>query len=70
MMPSAYKYNVEGSTPSYLDTAEGATIERDTEVRVRIKGLRGEIGNMYAIGSLKEDYLGYVVALLYLHCQY
>ena len=59
MMPPGYKYSVEGSTPSYTGP-EGVVIERDTEVRVRIKGLRGEIGNMFAIGSIKEDYLGCV----------
>lgn len=67
MMPVGYKYNAEGSTPSYTNPSEGVTIERDTEVRVRIKGLRGEITNMYAIGSIKEDYLGYVVFLFPLY---
>lgn len=63
MMPTGYKYSAEGSTPCYADQ-EGMSIERDSEVRVRIKGLRGEIGNMMAIGSLKEDYLGYEDAYL------
>lgn len=60
MMPPGYKYSVEGSSPAYTEP-EGHIIERDAEVRVRIKGLRGEIGNMFAIGSMREDYLGYAI---------
>lgn len=57
MIPNSLKYSVEGSTPSYTDNEE-QTIERGTQVRLRIKGIRGEMGNMFAIGSIREDYLG------------
>ena len=57
MIPSNLKYTVEGSTPSFTDNSE-QNIEKDTQVRVRIKGIRGEIGQMFAIGSIREDYLG------------
>ena len=57
MIPSQLKYTVEGSTPSFTDNAE-QTVERGAQVRLRIKGIRGEIGQMYAIGSIREDYLG------------
>ena len=52
------KYTVEGSAPNFSD-AEGMTIERGAQVRLRIKGIRGELGQMFAIGSIREDYLGY-----------
>lgn len=35
-------------------------IEKGTQVRVKIIGIRSEVGEMWAIGSIKEDYLGYV----------
>ncbi|KAF2214874.1 DNA-directed RNA polymerase subunit [Cercospora zeina] len=57
MIPPALKYSVEGSTPSFTDNSE-QTIERGAQVRLRIKGIRGEMGSMYAIGSIREDYLG------------
>lgn len=57
MIPSNLKFTVEGSTPSFTDNSE-QNIEKDTQVRVRIKGIRGEIGQMFAIGSIREDYLG------------
>ncbi len=30
-------------------------------MRVKLIGTRAEVGGMYAIASIKEDYLGYVV---------
>jgi hypothetical protein len=37
-------------------------IEKGTQVRVKIIGIRSEVGEMWAIGSIKEDYLGCVAA--------
>lgn len=59
MITKAFKYTVEGSTPSFADN-EGQVVERGSQVRLRIKGIRGELGQMFAIGSIKEDYLGSV----------
>ena len=58
MIPLQLKYTVEGSTPSFTDNVD-QTIERGSQVRLRIKGIRGEMNQMYAIGSIREDYLGY-----------
>lgn len=58
MIPGTFKYTVEGSTPSFADN-EGQVIEAQTQVRLRIKGIRSELGQMFAIGSIREDYLGY-----------
>jgi len=60
MIPPQLKFTAEGSTPSFTDN-EGQVIERESQVRLRIKGIRGEIGRMFAIGSIKDDYLGYEV---------
>ncbi|KAF2172960.1 hypothetical protein M409DRAFT_62603 [Zasmidium cellare ATCC 36951] len=57
MIPNQLKYTVEGSTPSFTDNSE-QMIEKGSQVRLRIKGIRGEIGAMFAIGSIREDYLG------------
>ncbi|KFG86872.1 putative DNA-directed RNA polymerase II chain Rpb7 [Metarhizium anisopliae] len=37
---------------------EDTVIEPGTHVRVKIIGTRTEVGEMWAIGSIKEDYLG------------
>lgn len=57
MIPPQLTYNVEGSTPAFTDNSE-QLIEKGAQVRLRIKGIRGEIGAMFAIGSIREDYLG------------
>ncbi|QIW97360.1 hypothetical protein AMS68_002878 [Peltaster fructicola] len=48
MIPSSFRYIVEGSTPSFTDN-EGQVIERSTQVRLRIKGVRGELGVMHIL---------------------
>jgi hypothetical protein len=63
MIPSQLKFSVEGATPSFADN-EGQTVEAGSQVRLRIKGIRSELNQMYAIGSIREDYLGYEVANL------
>lgn len=62
MIPSSLKYSVEGATPSFADN-EGQIVEAGSQVRLRIKGIRSELNQMYAIGSIREDYLGYVIFL-------
>jgi len=57
MIPPQLKYTVEGSTPSFTDNQD-QTVERGSQVRLRIKGIRGEMDQMFAIGSIREDYLG------------
>ena len=35
-------------------------IEKGTHIRVKIIGIRPDVGKMYAVGSIQEDYLGFV----------
>ena len=62
MIPSSLKYSMEGATPSFADN-EGQVVEAGSQVRLRIKGIRSELNQMFAIGSIREDYLGYESAL-------
>ena len=62
MIPHSMKYNAEGSAPNFSEP-EGMMVERGSQVRLRIKGIRGELGQMFAIGSIREDYLGYALSL-------
>jgi len=63
MIPSSLKYSMEGATPSFADN-EGQVVEAGSQVRLRIKGIRSELNQMFAIGSIREDYLGYELAHL------
>lgn len=63
MIPSDIKFDGNATPPQFTDNAD-QVIERGTHIRVKIKGIRGEVGQMYAIATIKEDYLGYVLLLI------
>ena len=63
MIPSSMKFSMEGATPTFEDN-DGQTITAGGHVRLRIKGIRSELNQMFAIGSIREDYLGYELAPL------
>ncbi|ELR02033.1 hypothetical protein V496_03274 [Pseudogymnoascus sp. VKM F-4515 (FW-2607)] len=46
------------ATPWQWTDNEDQVIEKGAQVRVKLIGLRSDVGSMYAIGSIKEDYLG------------
>jgi hypothetical protein len=60
LIPSDIKWDPNGTPPQFTNN-EDTVIEPSTHVRVKIIGTRTEVGEMWAIGSIKEDYLGYVV---------
>lgn len=51
------------ATPWQWTDNEDQVIEKGAQVRVKLIGLRSDVGSMYAIGSIKEDYLGWVILL-------
>lgn len=57
MIPPEIRYDANATPPQWTDGGE-QVVERGTQVRLRIKGIRGEVGQMYAIGTIREDYLG------------
>lgn len=62
-IPKTCKYDANATPPQYTDH-EGMTVENGTHVRVKIVGLRAEVGEMWAIGTINEDYLGYFSRLI------
>ena len=38
-------------------------IEKGTQLRIKLIGTRSDVGSMFAIGSIKEDFLGYVILI-------
>ena len=59
MMASEIKWDPNATPPQYTDNLD-QVIEKGTHVRVKIMGTRSEVGSMYAVGSMKEDFLGFV----------
>ncbi|CAG7556826.1 unnamed protein product [Fusarium equiseti] len=59
LIPNDVKWDPNATPPQFTNN-EDTVIEPQTHVRVKIIGTRTEVGEMWAIGSIKEDYLGYV----------
>lgn len=56
-IPSDIKFDANATPPQWTDNAD-QVIQTDTQVRIKIKGLRTEVDKMFAVGTMKEDYLG------------
>lgn len=57
LIPDDIKYDPNATPPQFTNN-EDSIIEVGTHVRVKLIGTRAEVGTMYAIASIKEDYLG------------
>jgi DNA-directed RNA polymerase II subunit RPB7 len=53
MIPPYIKFDSKASPPQWTDTAE-QIIEKGTHVRVKIKGTRNEMGQLFAIATINE----------------
>lgn len=53
MIPADIKFDGNAAPPQWTDNAD-QVIEKGSHVRVKIKGIRSELGNMYAIATIKE----------------
>jgi len=59
MIPSQVRYDPNATPPQFTDN-EDYRVEPGTHIRVKIMGTRSEVGEMWAIGTINEDYLGSV----------
>lgn len=60
LMPDEIQYDASATPAQFTNNAD-IVIEQGTHVRVKIIGLRTEVGEMWAIGSINGDFLGYVL---------
>ena len=49
----------DATPPQYTNGAD-EVIEKGSSIRVKITGLRSDVGAMFAIGSINDDYYGFV----------
>ncbi|KAK2785756.1 DNA-directed RNA polymerase II subunit [Onygenales sp. PD_12] len=64
LIPPEIKWDPDATPPQYTDNGD-QIIEKGTNLRIKLIGLRNDVQNMFAIGSIKEDYLGCVLSLLW-----
>lgn len=53
MIPNEIQFDANATPPQWTDNGD-QVIEKGTNVRVKIKGLRSEVDRMYAICTMKE----------------
>lgn len=69
MIPSEFKYDANATPAQFTNNAD-INILRGTSIRIKIKGIRGEKGQMYAIATIREDFLGSVHVICHLFSCY
>ncbi|ETS86778.1 hypothetical protein LQW54_010356 [Pestalotiopsis sp. IQ-011] len=57
LIPSDTKWDPNATPPEFTN-GDDLHIRVGTHVRVKLLGTRAEVGELWAIGSIKEDYLG------------
>ncbi|KAI9882925.1 MAG: hypothetical protein M1823_005327 [Watsoniomyces obsoletus] len=56
-IPSDIRFDANATPPQYTDHGD-QIIEKGTQIRVKLMGIRSDVGSLFAVGSVKEDYLG------------
>ncbi|CAB1324828.1 unnamed protein product [Coregonus sp. 'balchen'] len=59
-IPSEMEFDPNSNPPCYKTTDEDIVIQQDDEIRLKIVGTRVDKNDIFAIGSLMDDYLGLV----------
>ncbi|MCJ1254471.1 DNA-directed RNA polymerase II subunit [Lignoscripta atroalba] len=62
LIPSDIKWDPNATPPQYTDNGD-QVIEKGTHLRIKLIGTRSDVGSMFAIGSVKEDFLGFEIEL-------
>ena len=63
LIPPDIKWDPNATPPQYTDNGE-QVIEKGTHLRIKLMGTRSDVGSMFAIGSIKEDFLGFEIFYL------
>ncbi|KAI9264455.1 RNA polymerase Rpb7 [Sporodiniella umbellata] len=60
LIPNEFKFDVNGNPPCY--SSDDQVIQKDVRVRLKLVGTRVDATEIFAIGTIKEDYLGVISA--------
>lgn len=60
-IPNDFRFESSAVPPCYLSQKQGMRIATGDTIRVKIFGTRADTNELFAIGSIKEDYLGVLV---------
>lgn len=57
LIPAEIKFDPTSNPPHFTDNGE-QIIEKGTHIRMKLIGTRSDVDKLFAIGSIKEDFLG------------
>jgi len=57
LIPGDIKFDPAANPPQFTDNGD-QVIEKGTHIRIKLIGTRMDVNRLYAIGSVKEDFLG------------
>ncbi|KAF2073977.1 hypothetical protein CYY_004722 [Polysphondylium violaceum] len=60
LIPSDMQFDAQSANPCFVSEDGSTRISKDDEVRLQIKGTRIDATEIFAIGSIREDYLGVI----------
>ncbi|SCZ97664.1 BZ3500_MvSof-1268-A1-R1_Chr4-3g07349 [Microbotryum saponariae] len=60
LIPSDFAFDPNANPPCLTSAEENLTIEKGAHIRLKIVGTRVDATEIFAIGTIKEDYLGVV----------
>ncbi|KAM0750223.1 hypothetical protein T439DRAFT_339777 [Meredithblackwellia eburnea MCA 4105] len=58
LIPAEYTFDPNANPPCFASPEDTLTIEKGTKIRLKIVGTRVDATEIFAIGTIKEDYLG------------
>ncbi|ORY61927.1 hypothetical protein BCR35DRAFT_319308 [Leucosporidium creatinivorum] len=58
LIPAEFKFDPNSVPPSFTSPDENLTIKKGAHIRLKIVGTRVDATEIFAIGTIKEDYLG------------
>jgi DNA-directed RNA polymerase II subunit RPB7 len=57
-MPASITFDEGGASSQFIDSEDGSIITNGSVVRLKIVGVRTDATGMFAVGTIKGDYLG------------
>ncbi|KAK4704997.1 DNA-directed RNA polymerase II subunit RPB7, partial [Phenoliferia sp. Uapishka_3] len=58
LIPADFSFDPNANPPCFASTEDTLKIEKGTKIRLKIVGTRVDATEIFAIGTIKEDYLG------------
>eukprot|EP00835_Amoeboradix_gromovi_P005206 NODE_468_length_8097_cov_0.251813.p6 type:complete len:172 gc:universal NODE_468_length_8097_cov_0.251813:1625-2140(+) len=59
LIDNTFRFDPNGNPPCFTDNSD-SKIQKGTSIRLKLVGIKTDAAQIFAIGSIKEDYLGII----------